>query len=460
MKRITLSLLLCMSIAMSAQVKYEANWESLDKRPTPEWFENAKFGIFIHWGLYSVPSWAPNTGEPYSDYAEWYWYRLNPADEDGEAFRAYHKEMYGDKFKYQDFVSGFKGEMFNPDQWADIIKESGARYVVLTSKHHEGFALWPSAQSVNWNSVDVGPHRDICGELTEAVRKQGLHMGFYFSLYEWNHPLYHSDVNRYVDEHMLPQVKDLVTRYSPEIIWADGEWEQPSSIWRSEELLAWLYNESPVRETVVVNDRWGEETRSRHGSFYTTEYDLIHDADSKDVTFTHPWEECRGIANSFGYNRNENLEDYSTAEELVHILVEKVARGGNLLLNVGPTADGRIPVIMQQRLAEMGEWLQVNGEAIYDTRSWRGCPDANHREHVYYTTKGNDLYVILTEWKEKPFEISGVKKPRDISLLGTDRKIKSSYSGEKLTIMPPVMNFTEVPCQHAWVYKLENVFKK
>ena len=115
---------------------------------------------------------------------------------------------------------------------------------------------------------------------------------------------------------------------------------------------------------------------------------------------------------------------------------------------------------MQQRLAEMGEWLQVNGEAIYDTRSWRDCPEANLKENVYYTVKGDDLYVILTEWQERPFEISGVKKPRNISLLGTDRKIKSSYSGEKLTIMPPVMNFTEVPCQHAWVYKLENVFKK
>lgn len=255
MRKIVLSLLACISATMFAQNRYEATWESLDKRPVPEWFEDAKFGIFIHWGLYSVPAWAPNNGDVYSRYAEWYWHRIDPADKDGEAFRKYHREMYGDKFHYQDFVSGFKAEMFNPDQWVEIFKNSGAKYVVLTSKHHEGFALWQSGQSVNWNSVDAGPHRDICGELADAVRKQGLHMGFYYSLYEWNHPLYHSDVDRYVSEHMLPQLKDLVMRYSPEVVWSDGEWEHPSSTWKSEEFLAWLYNDSPVRETVVVNDR-------------------------------------------------------------------------------------------------------------------------------------------------------------------------------------------------------------
>lgn len=460
MKKVLFYFIFISVATISAQNKYDAKWESLDQRPMPEWFENDKFGIFIHWGVYSVPSWAPNTGDVYSRYAEWYWHRIDPADKDGEAFREYHNEMYGAKFKYQDFVHGFKAEMFNPNQWADIIKKSGARYVVLTSKHHEGFALWPSAQSVNWNSVDIGPHRDICGELTDAVRAQNLRMGFYFSLYEWNHPLYHSDVNRYVDEHMIPQLKDLTLRYQPEIIWGDGEWEHPSKTWKSEEFLAWLYNESPVRETVVVNDRWGEETRSKHGSFYTTEYDLIHEDDSKDVNFTHPWEECRGIAGSFGYNRNENLEDYSTGKELVHLLIEKVSRGGNLLLNVGPTSDGRIPVIMQQRLAEIGDWLDVNGEAIYDTRQWSNMPDRNNQPNIFYTKKGSDLYVIVTEWMNKPIKISGIKNIKSIGMLGLNKKIQYSIKNEELIINPPVLNFTEIPCQHAWVYKLENVFKK
>ena len=461
MKQNILLLALCWPLlAVQAQPRYEATWQSLDTRPIPAWFEDAKFGIFIHWGLYSVPAWAPNTGEPYADYAEWYWYRLTLDEKDGAPFRQHHRDTYGDKFQYQDFVPGFTAEMFDPAQWADIIKASGARYVVLTSKHHEGFALWPSAQSVNWNSVDVGPHRDICGELTQAVKARGLHMGFYYSLYEWHHPLYRTDVNRYVDQHMLPQLRDLTLRYEPDIIWGDGEWEQPSSTWRSEEFLAWLYNESPVRETVVVNDRWGEETRSRHGSFYTTEYDLIHDSDSRGVAFAHPWEECRGIANSFGYNRNENLEDYSTAAELVRILIEKVARGGNLLLNIGPTADGRIPVIMQERLAEMGEWLRVNGEAIYGTRQWASCPEANRAEGIFYTVKGHDLYVLVTEWTGKPIRVRGIGRPQGVHLLGTDRGVKHSYQAGTLTITPPSLGMGEAPCRHAWTFKVEGAFNQ
>lgn len=463
MRKVVLSLLtmiLCLSIF--AQKKYEANWESIDTRPTPTWFEDAKFGIFIHWGLYSVPAWAPNTdGDAYSKYAEWYWHRLDPVDEDGDVFRQFHEDMYGKKFQYQDFVSGFKAELFNPDKWADIIKNSGAKYVVLTSKHHEGFALWPSEQSINWNSVDVGPHRDICGELTEAIRKKGdLRMGFYYSLYEWNNPVYLNDVDKYVDQHMLPQIKDLVTRYNPEVLWADGEWKHPSKTWRSEELMAWLFNESAVKESIVVNDRWGEETRSKNGSFYTTEYDLIHKDDSKDVKFTHPWEECRGIAGSFGYNRNENLEDYSSAKELIQILIEKVSRGGNLLLNVGPTADGRIPVIMQQRLAEIGEWLNINGDAIYGTRQWNDAPQSGKQKNVFYTAKGNDLYVIVTEWTGKPISVSGISNVKSVSLLGVDKKISFAKKGNSLTITPPILDVNSNPSQHAWIYKIQDGLKK
>ena len=327
----------------------------------------------------------------------------------------------------------------------------------MTSKHHEGFALWPSAQSVNWNSVDIGPHRDICEDLANAVRQKGMRMGFYYSLYEWHHPLYKNNVNQYVEEHMLPQLKDLVVRYKPDVVWADGEWEHPSSTWKSEDFLAWLYNESPVSSTVVVNDRWGEETRSRHGSFYTTEYDLIHDNNSKDAVFTHPWEECRGIAGSFGYNRNENLEDYSSAEELIHILIDKVSRGGNLLLNVGPTADGRIPVIMQQRLAEIGAWLRVNGEAIYDTRKWDENLE-NENSGIRFTCKGKDLYVFVDKWDDRPFSIKGVGKVKKVTMLGTDEKIKFSYKNNTLTIVPPKLDMHSVPCSYAWVYKLENAF--
>ncbi len=444
--------------SLQAQQKYEADWKSIDSRPVPQWFTDAKFGIFIHWGLYSVPAWGPlprDGAGVYDCYAEWYWYKwMTKSNKMNPLFTKYHRENYGEHFAYQDFVSGFKCEMFQPDDWAKLFREAGARYVVLTSKHHEGFALWPSAQSWNWNSVDVGPHRDLAGDLTDAVKKAGLHMGFYYSLYEWFNPLYKADVNKYVDQHMLPQMKDLVNRYSPDIVWTDGEWDHPSDKWKSTEFLAWLYNESTVKSTVVVNDRWGKETRSKHGGFYTTEYDLVHSGNVKDTKIMHPWEECRGIGHSFGYNRNENLEDYSTSEQLVHLLIEKVAMGGNLLLNIGPTADGRIPVIMQQRLTDMGKWLKVNGEAIYETASWSVAakqPDAN----AYFTTKGKDLYVICTRYPDKLITIRNVgKKPVAVSMLGSGAKVKYSQSGKNVTITPPEITPSNAPCEHAWVFKL------
>ena len=442
-----------------AQKNYQPTWESIDSRPVPTWFEDAKFGIFIHWGLYSVPSWATTTGGVYEKYAEWYWARLAEGEKPMQSFMDFHKNTYSDKFQYRDFVSGFKAEMFNPDLWATILKNAGAKYVVLTSKHHEGFALWPSAHSPNWNSVDVGPHRDLCGDLTKSVKDKGLHMGFYYSLYEWFNPLYKSDVDKYVGNHMIPQMKDLVTRYQPDVVWTDGEWQQDSDKWKSTQFLSWLYNESAVKNTVVVNDRWGKETRGKHGGIFTTEYDLVHDGDAGGQKFARPWEECRGIGGSFGYNRNENLENYESSEALVHILINKVARGGNLLLNIGPTADGRIPVIMQQRLADIGAWLKVNGEAIYGTRSWDKAPAVKPESKVYFTKKGNDLYVIVTKWQDKSIAVEGIGNVKAVSMLGFNGKVKYSVSGAKLTITPPAISPANNPCDYAWVYKVENAVK-
>ena len=442
---------------LTAQQKYEANWPSIDSRPIPQWFTDVKFGIFIHWGLYSVPAWGPLPSDGagvYDCYAEWYWWKLtdknNPVN---PLFTAFHRKNYGEDFKYQDFVKDFKCEMFKPADWAKLFREAGARYVVLTSKHHEGFALWPSKHAWNWNAVDVGPHRDLAGELTDAVKKEGLHMGFYYSLYEWFNPLYKENPERYVDDHMIPQMKDLVNRYHPDIVWTDGEWDHPSEKWKSTEFLAWLYNESPVKSSVVVNDRWGKETRSKHGGIYTTEYDLVHDGNVKDTKINHPWEECRGIGHSFGYNRNENLADYSSSEQLVHILIEKVAMGGNLLLNIGPTADGRIPVIMQQRLMDMGRWLKTNGEAIYGTTSWKVAKQPETQ--IYFTAKGKDLYVICTQYPGKNITIPNVgKKPTAVTLLGSNVRIRYSQNGSSVAITPPDLSPASNPCEYAWVFKL------
>ncbi|WP_077921121.1 alpha-L-fucosidase [Spirosoma sp. 209] len=446
------------SLAQSAAAgPYQPTWSSIDSRPVPTWFEDAKFGIFIHWGVYSVPAYSPTGRDKvgtYERYAEHYWRRWLTKSPSQKFFDDFHNRVYGPNVKYQDFARDFKAELFEPEQWADRFKGSGAQYVVLTSKHHEGFALWPSSLSWNWNAVDVGPHRDVLGDLTKAVQAKGLKMGYYYSLLEWYHPLYKKEtINQYVDEHMIPQMKELVTRYKPDVFWTDGEWDYPSETLKSTQFLSWLYNDSPVKDRVVVNDRWGKETRSKHGGFFTTEYDLIHDDDSKGVTFERPWEECRGMAGSFGYNRNEVLEDYSTSEELIKILIDKVARGGNLLLNIGPTADGRIPVIMQQRLDDMGKWLSVNGEGIYSTRAWKNAPKVDKNTTTFFTTKGKDLYVITTKWADN-LTIDGVKSPASVSLLGYKGPIKTSVKNGKLTLTAPTLTPTTTPCQYAWVYKL------
>ena len=439
---------------------YQPTWQSIDSRPVPSWFTDAKFGIFIHWGLYSVPSWAPADAPigVYAKYAEWYWKRFTETDtEVGKYFKAFHDSLYGEKFKYQDFAGQFKAELFDPRQWADVFVKSGAKYIVLTSKHHEGFCLWPSAESWNWNSVDIGPHRDLAGDLSRAVKDRGLRMGFYYSLYEWFNPLYKNNFEKYVDDHMIPQMKDLVNRYEPDILWTDGEWDVPSQDWKSTSFLAWLYNESAVKDWVVVNDRWGKETRGVHGGIYTTEYDLVHDQKGIGESQSHPWEECRGIGTSFGYNRVEDLDNYMTSKALIDLLIEKVSDGGNLLLDIGPTADGRIPVIMQQRLLDIGDWLRVNGEAIYETNGWDQKPSAAI-SGVYFTTRGNNLYIICTQWPSQPLSIPGIKSAGKVSLLGSTLPVKASVT-RNLVIQPPPVNPGNMPCQHAWVFKVENFNK-
>jgi len=432
--------------AASAEQKYKPTWESIDSRSLPTWYDEAKFGIFIHWGAYSVPAWGPK-----GKYAEWYWNDMQ--NKAGETWK-FHVKTYGEDFKYQDFAPMFKAELFDPAQWADIFARSGAKYVVLTSKHHEGFCLWPSAQSWNWNAMDVGPHRDLAGELGEAVKARGLKMGFYYSLYEWFNPLYKSDVKRYVEEHMLPQMKDLVERYKPSIVWPDGEWDHPSGVWRSTEFLAWLYNESPVKDEVVVDDRWGKDCRSKHGGFYTTEYGDVGKTD--DPAKKRKWEECRGIGASFGYNRNETIDEYAQPTALVHLLINIVSRGGNLLLDIGPTADGRIPVIMQQRLLEIGDWLKVNGEAIYATKPWRESAEG---DLVRYTSKEAAVYAICLKWPGTELVLKAPKAGANtgVTLLGCDKPLACRAESDGLHIEAPPLSVEEAPSQHAHVFKLTGV---
>ena len=466
-RRDLLSSAAVLPLALSAATpRYEASWASLDKRPCPAWYPDAKFGIFIHWGVYSVPSFAPPRAKGQTPYAEWYWNSLTQGKSGsprGAATWDFHKSVYGAGFEYKDFAPQFRAEMFDPDRWADIFARSGAKYIVPTSKHHDGFAMWPSADADRtwgrpWNSVSTGPRRDLLGDLAKAVRARGLHSGLYYSLYEWYNPLWLADKPRYIREHMFPQFKDVVTRYQPDIIFSDGEWELPSDQWRSPELLAWLFNDSPARENVVVDDRWGKETRHKHGTYFTTEYTAGLQSGS------HPWEESRGMGFSYGYNRAESLRDYHSARELTLMLIDLVSRGGNFLLDIGPTADGLIPVIMEQRLNEIGDWLKVNGEAIYGTRNWRRTrqwsagtvpnfeektfmgeydirklvdepkPGQAHIE-AFFTMTGTDVYAIIPRRLPREIVFRDMNAGRaTLVATGDDLAMRSANGGIVVTV--------------------------
>lgn len=479
--------LTCLFVALTtatveaAESKYSASWESLDKRPCPEWFLDAKFGIFIHWGLYSVPGWGVK-----GQYAEWYWNNMSNKKPDNKWWQ-YHQRVYGTEFDYANFAPMFRCENFDPDQWADIFLRSGAKYIVPTSKHHEGFAIWPSAEASKtwgrpWNALETGPKRDLLGDLGDACRKKGLKYGFYYSLYEWFNPLWKSDKKKFVDEHLFPQFKDVVTRYKPAIIFSDGEWDLQSKDWKSEELLAWLFNESPCKEEVVINDRWGKDCRHKHGGYWTTEYA----AGLKDSS--HVWEESRGMGFSYGWNRIETIDDYKNARELIMVLIDLVSRGGNLLLDIGPTGDGRIPVIMQQRLIEIGDWLKVNGEAIYGTRyAGKACqwtdgkaPEQKFGEYMikytimdqigqkpkngiavkqaFFTKKPDALYVITPGWPVEGLVIKDIKVPEKatVTMLGIDGNLKYTVKDDTLTIEIPRLNPEQAPCHYAYAFKISD----
>ena len=345
-----------LNFSVNAQEKTEEELiEAINKRQSPEWFNNAKLGIFVHWGLYSVPAYGGK-----ESYAEWFLRGIQLKDSLRTNFM---KKLYGEDFKYNDLTNHFKAELFNPSEWAELFENAGAKYVVLVTKHHDGYTLWPSKYNRNWNSVDTGPKRDIVGELTNAVRKTDLKMGLYYSLAEWNHPLHrwytdpHDSIGKYVDEYMIPQFKELVSEYKPSLIFTDGEWYNTAKQWHSAELINWYYN--LVGKDAIVNNRWG------HGidvGFLTPEY-------SAGIKVTdRPWAEVRGIGRSFGLNRNEDLAAYGTSKDLITRFVQTVANGGGMILNVGPRADGQIPMIQQERLTQLGDWLKINGAAIYGSK--------------------------------------------------------------------------------------------
>lgn len=482
---VTLALIAMNTFSPTSASADDALWKTLDARPNPAWWGEAKFGLFIHWGPYAVPAFsAPG------EYAEWYWRALrDPEREDHAKVKAFHDSTFGSDFDYEEFAPQFTAQFFDADAWAQLFARSGARYIVITSKHHDGFALWPSAEASStwgqpWNAQEVGPQRDLLEELSTATRAAGLRFGIYFSLYEWFNPLYLEDADRFVAEHMAPQFKDVVTRYRPSVIFSDGEWEHPSTTWRSTELLNWLFNESPAAGDVVVNDRWGKETRHVHGGYFTTEYG------SGMADASHPWEENRGMGHSYGYSRTERLEDYTTGREFVLMLADIVSRGGNFLLNIGPTADGRIPVIMEQRLNEIGDWLAINGEAIHGTVPWirstqwssgtvrdqeRGQYKSGYNilkltvdpepgfavKELMFTRRAESLYAICPALPSPTLIVRDLTLPAEteVSLLGSAAQVTWHQNGADVVIDVPSIDVSREGGRAAYVFKLDGALR-
>jgi alpha-L-fucosidase len=426
--------------------KYEATIESLNKHPLPSWYADAKLGIFIHWGLYSVPGWAVLTpaGEKLSPeeylkrnpYAEWYYNTLRL---EGSPTQQYHKEHYGANYNYYNFAEAFDKDIqkWKPEDWAQVFKMAGARYVVLTSKHHEGFTLWPS-ETPNPTLPRDRQHatRDLVGELTNAVRAQGMKMGLYYSGgYDWTFvpgPITSwkqaksvepqtKEYGKYADAHM----RELIRKYQPSILWNDIDYPKSG---HALEIIAEYYNAIPEG---VVDDRFGV----KHSDFSSPEYQTLSKISAKK------WEECRGLGRSFGYNREEGEADTVKKDELIYLLVDIVSKNGNLLLDVGPEADGTIPAVQMDRLKALGAWLDINGEGIYGTRPWKRAEgETADGLKVRFTQKDDTVYAfLLGEPKGKMVTIRDVtlKAGTPVTMLGTGGNLQWTQKGSDVEVELP-----------------------
>jgi len=441
--------------------KYEPTLASLDTHPLPQWYANAKLGIFIHWGLYSVPGWAPISHPEHNftnldyiknnPYAEWY---LNTMRIPGSPTWNYHREHYGANFSYYDFAPIFNRESkkWNPDEWAKIFRDAGARYVVLTTKHHDGFTLWPST-TVNPNpSIPQNERhaaRDIVGELTKAVRKEGMKMGLYYSGgYDWTFnsgPIETAaDYQRVKPEsqaygnYAFAQIHELINRYHPVVLWNDIDWPKTG---RPMQVEADYYNAVPDG---VVDDRFG----IKHADFISPEYQKLDKISKKK------WEECRGLGQSFGYNRAEGEAQTIAPADLIALLVDIVSKNGNLLLDVGPEADGTIPPVQMERLKALGAWLKQNGAAIYNTVPWqRAVGKTVEGDDLRFTRNGSNLYAtILGTPKARTATIEGVaaRPGMEVTMLGDTKPLQTKAEGGNLQVTLP----EHLPGHYAYVLKL------
>jgi alpha-L-fucosidase len=454
-KILALSALLALAVFSLLHREPGATWADgadFSGRELPDWYQDAKLGIFIFWGIYSVPAFAQGTVTleelmKTREFEKWFantpyasWYQ-NSMKIEGSPTREHHAHTYGADTPYENFAVQFNGSIqkWDPEVWVRLFREAGAKYVVLASKFHDGFLLWPS-EFPNPFREDYRASRDIVGELTKAVREKGLHMGLYYSSgLDWT---FKSDPIRdlpsfvaavpqdqeyadYVDAHW----RELIRRYSPEILWADIG--SPNAL-DLNSLFKDYYAKVPHG---LVNDRHKMPHKTAHHDFTTQEYMVMEDIAEKK------WEATCGIGRSFAYNQMERDEDYLSVDELVDTFVDIVSKNGNLLLSVGPQADGSIPAGQRERLLGLGAWLKINGEAIYGSRYWDRAEGVTSGDvPIRFTRNQGNLYAILLERPEgTSITIVNLKVEPDaeISLLGTEGELLWKQNGESLDVNLP-----------------------
>ena len=350
----------------------------------PTWWDDRRFGLFVHSNLATVPAWSP-----IGEYADWY--RSHLGEDVADVLLhprpmvevlAHHRDRWGHIEHFDEFLPLLNFEAFDAEAWAQLAVDAGAGYSVLVAKHHDGWAWW-DAPNTDRTMVDGGPRRNVVAEYAAACERNGLVFGTYYSLLDWGDDRY--PTAEYVDDVLHPHVLDLVERFGSSVLWGDGHWGHPATHWRTAELLERVWSIDP---DVIVNDRWwATDDLVPAGSpslVRTFEYQAPADI------VEGPWELCRGIGASFCHNRAERAEHHMSAFEIVSLLTEVVAKGGHLLLNVGPDASGRVPELQAQPLRQAGDWIRRHGALLASSRPWTEWGD----DHVRYLDVDGDVYAV------------------------------------------------------------------
>ncbi|PPG26793.1 alpha-L-fucosidase [Pseudoclavibacter sp. RFBG4] len=346
------------------------------ERETPEWYQDAKLGIFVHWGPYSVPAWAEPIG-PLGTFDEEYWFRHNPYAEwyyntvriEGSTAHQHQQEVF-DGAPYDAFIDLWKAENFDAGAVMDLVKSTGARYFVPTTKHHDGVALWDAPGTGDRNTVQRGPHRDLVAEFKDAAEARGVRFGVYYSGgLDWHFtdaavidgPIEgdRRPVDKEYADYAHDHVVDLIEKYQPEVLWGDIEWPDAGKAPGEKSLVNIFEKFYASRPDGVSNDRWGET----HWDFRTSEYEQGRAQEGDGA-----WENCRGVGFSFGHNTLEDESNSLSGVDAIRNFVDIVSRGGNFLLNIGLTASGEVPELQRHTLETLGAWNAVHGDAVFGSR--------------------------------------------------------------------------------------------